>query len=290
MIKAISFDFWFTLTQSSKKYDDNLLDYRLEQIYSLLTPLGFAEPREKFAQDFASISTVINSAREQQGNIDFSIETQLDMFLSLLTEMTSLGEILDQQPEMREQLLQAIRIPYTEASLIFLPEIAPDVQTAINWLKAQDYKIALISNTGRTPGSILRKVLDHYNLLSFFDVLIFSDEVGLSKPNPAIFQLICDQMNLQPHEIIHIGDGIPADVVGAREIGMYSALYIGSLSTNYTIERSFAMDFRAFHPPYILNDFEEIPFLIAAIDNNQAAYCSGNGENVLKKVFGTLEF
>ena len=49
--------------------------------------------------------------------------------------------------------------------------------------------LAVVSNTMRTPGRVLKAVLDRAGLLAPFAVLTFSDECGIRKPDPEIFLL-----------------------------------------------------------------------------------------------------
>ncbi len=118
-----------------------------------------------------------------------------------------------------EQFEKILRI-YTEEALDILPKlIEADVREILLELKS-DYKIALISNTGRTPGRVLRKILKELNILDVFDALIFSDEVHLRKPNAQIFLLACEKLGTKPGETAHIGDSVNIDFLGARDAGL----------------------------------------------------------------------
>jgi putative hydrolase of the HAD superfamily len=80
--------------------------------------------------------------------------------------------------------------------------------------------LALICNTGRTPGSMLRLVLDRLGLKGYLRVLTFSDEVGLRKPHPEIFRRTLAALGVSPSESAHVGDDLSTDVAGARAFGM----------------------------------------------------------------------
>jgi HAD superfamily hydrolase (TIGR01509 family) len=56
------------------------------------------------------------------------------------------------------------------------------------------------------------------------DAVILSYEVGLVKPDPAIFRLVCDRLGFRPAEILFVGDTPSADVEGPRAIGMPAVL------------------------------------------------------------------
>jgi len=60
--------------------------------------------------------------------------------------------------------------------------------------------------------------------------VILSYEVGLVKPDPAIFRLVSDRLGLQPAEILFVGDTPSADVEGPQAIGM-SAMHISDFES-----------------------------------------------------------
>jgi putative hydrolase of the HAD superfamily len=52
------------------------------------------------------------------------------------------------------------------------------------------------------------------------DALIVSEEAGVSKPDPAIFEMALDRLGCTADEAVMIGDSWSADVVGARAAGI----------------------------------------------------------------------
>jgi putative hydrolase of the HAD superfamily len=90
--------------------------------------------------------------------------------------------------------------------------------------------VSLLSNTGFIRGRTLRKVLKALELDQYLDFQLYSDEVRLSKPNKAFFQLMLDQIDRQQHvgleldEIVHVGDNPIADIHGANQAGIHSVL------------------------------------------------------------------
>jgi putative hydrolase of the HAD superfamily len=57
-------------------------------------------------------------------------------------------------------------------------------------------------------------------LLPFVDALIVSEEVGVTKPDPAIFRVALERLECEPHEAVMVGDSWSADVMGARSLGI----------------------------------------------------------------------
>jgi len=64
---------------------------------------------------------------------------------------------------------------------------------------------------GRTGA--MADVLDH------FDVIVESSRVGLRKPDPAIYRLVCDELGVEPEEAAFIDD-LGVNLKPARALGM----------------------------------------------------------------------
>ena len=82
------------------------------------------------------------------------------------------------------------------------------------------YRIALISNYP----SELRDKLINQNILSLFEEVILSGEVGYQKPQPEIFKVLCSKMNIPMNELIFIDD-TQRSLEGAELIGYTPILY-----------------------------------------------------------------
>jgi FMN phosphatase YigB (HAD superfamily) len=49
---------------------------------------------------------------------------------------------------------------------------------------------------------------------------VFSDEIGIRKPEARIFETALGHLGLAPSEVVHVGDDLVADVAGAKRLGM----------------------------------------------------------------------
>src|SRR5467141_2847890 len=77
------------------------------------------------------------------------------------------------------------------------------------------YRIGVIANQPAGTEERLRK----WGLMSFISICLSSTEVGLEKPNAAIFQLALSQSGCQPPQAVMIGDRLDNDVRPARLLG-----------------------------------------------------------------------
>ena len=111
--------------------------------------------------------------------------------------------------------------------LIYNDETIP----VLRHLKEKGNTLSILSNTGFIKGSTLRVLLAELKIDSYFDFQLYSDEVGLSKPDINFFNLLISGARSvnQPDEfslnnIIHIGDNPLTDIKGAEESGINSLL------------------------------------------------------------------
>jgi putative hydrolase of the HAD superfamily len=81
---------------------------------------------------------------------------------------------------------------------------------------------ALVCDTGFTPGRVVRQLLHRAGLLDLIEVCVFSDEAGVPKPHPSVFQAALAPLATAPAEALHVGDLRRTDVAGARGAGMGS--------------------------------------------------------------------
>lgn len=54
----------------------------------------------------------------------------------------------------------------------------------------------------------------------YVDVLVVSEEAGVAKPDPAIFQVALDRLDCAAADAVMVGDSWPADILGARAAGV----------------------------------------------------------------------
>lgn len=115
---------------------------------------------------------------------------------------------------------------WEESCLDSPPAPVPGAQETLQALRRQGLRIALISDTGISPGSVLRQFLASAGLRSLFDWLTFSNETGVTKRHPQAFWLTLSALGVSPCQAMHVGDSPVADVEGAHAVGMGAALTI----------------------------------------------------------------
>jgi HAD superfamily hydrolase (TIGR01509 family)/HAD superfamily hydrolase (TIGR01549 family) len=98
--------------------------------------------------------------------------------------------------------------------------VFPDVLPTLEALQAMGMPMAVISNFG----THLRDLLAQKNLLRFFDSVLVSAEVGIAKPDPRIFDLMAERVDLPRQRLLYAGDHIGDDIDGAHGAGLDAVL------------------------------------------------------------------
>ena len=210
IVHAVTFDCWGTLLLDSPASDERYAPWRLTGIERALMNMGVEVSRHdlKHAYD-ASGRWLARTWREHR---DVPIRRHVREMLQTL------------DPRLPDRLvpkgLSALIDAYADPALRVPPEVDQGARSALETLAARGLTLGVVSNIMRTPGNVLRQVLDRAGLLAPMKVLIFSDECGIRKPDPEIFRLTLRQMGVAPEDAVHVGDDPILDVEGARDAGM----------------------------------------------------------------------
>ena len=92
----------------------------------------------------------------------------------------------------------------------------PDAAETLRTLISKGYQLGIIAN--QQPGTARR--LEERGLLHFFTVIAASAELGVAKPDPAIFLRALSMANCPPQEACMVGDRLDNDILPAGKLGM----------------------------------------------------------------------
>ncbi len=210
MIRGVTFDWWNTLAATTKDQDLRLRALRVERLRKALDGLG--GPAASVTDEALFAAYDRQTALLEGGwarNVDMHPDDQVRALLAYAG--------LDEEDA---AMAPAVAEAFGGALLELPPTMFPHVPETLDRLKREGYAIGLVSNTGRTWGRYLRTVQDRLGIGRYFGARVFSDEVGVRKPEPKIFQTALEALRLPPEEVFHVGDDVDADVAGARAAGM----------------------------------------------------------------------
>ena len=98
--------------------------------------------------------------------------------------------------------------------------IFPDVEATLREARGRGLHVGIISNWDER----LRPLLTDLGLLSYFDSITISCEVGAEKPDKEIFNAALRAAKVAADEALHVGDNYDEDVRGAEAVGMRALL------------------------------------------------------------------
>lgn len=206
LLKAITFDFWNTLYKLTP--DIRISERRIGALRQTLQKMGH-ELDEVTVRDAVREAWNHTHHRQRHEGIDIAPSGQVDLILETL------------HIQLDKPAWDQIYKVFT-AVLIDLPPVLNEGVLETLPVLARSYKLAVICNTGVTPGTVLREIMKKDQIYDYFQLTVFSDEMTWAKPNPKIFVYTLEQLQVRPTEAAHIGDDSLTDVFGSKQAGMTS--------------------------------------------------------------------
>ena len=123
----------------------------------------------------------------------------------------TLGVSLD---ETKVKRATRIRFNYSVQSMV--PR--SDAIETLSHLKYEGCKIGLISDCSAEVPAIWKDT----PFVKLIDIAIFSCLVGMKKPDPRIYRLATEQLNVEPQDCLYVADGIGQELTVASQIGMHA--------------------------------------------------------------------
>jgi putative hydrolase of the HAD superfamily len=139
--------------------------------------------------------------------------------------------------EARTKAVDALRAYHSRHNL--WETIPPDVIPALHRLRNMGLRIAVVSNANGT----LCAHFERLGLSRAVECVVDSTDVGVEKPDPAIFEHALARLGARRETTVHVGDLYNVDVVGARAAGLRAVLFDPlDLSADEPCERVRSLD------------------------------------------------
>lgn len=231
-IEAVTFDYWDTLMYVE---GEALRDGRLAVVAELLADIPLATLQEAHLGAFRRYQS------SWRANRQFCAPDAIDHMLTVL----GLGDQGD-----RQGLIEAFSVGGLQTDL----RPAAGIRECLEALRAAGVGLGIVCDVGLTPSSVLLAHLDRQGLLGYFDSWSFSDEVGVYKPDPAIFTHALAGLGGVPSTCAaHVGDRRRTDVAGARASGMTAVRYTGIFDDSAADEPD---------APVVIGSYDRLPELL----------------------------
>ncbi len=113
-----------------------------------------------------------------------------------------------------------------EALRVRIPESRPlfeDTLSTLASLQHRGFLLGVVTNR-LWGGKPFQEDLQTLGLLNYFDPpnIAVSADLGIRKPNPAIFLHALNALSIAPQEAVMVGDSLTADIAGAQALGIFS--------------------------------------------------------------------
>ncbi len=209
-IAAVTFDLWDTLIQENPGGSAKVADIRVDRIGSILSSKGLTHSKDEILVAHEKTGQFLQLVWSKRR--DMTVRDQVLFMLSSIDDRLA--------GKLSKQDLNDVERAYTDGLLENPPRLLPGARNALEEVRGKGYRLGLISNTGRTPGSTLRVLMDSMGILKQFDATTFSNEIQIRKPAEGAFKITLERLRTVPKAAVHIGDDPESDVMGAKRAGM----------------------------------------------------------------------
>ncbi|MGB5107187.1 MAG: HAD family hydrolase [Candidatus Zixiibacteriota bacterium] len=238
--QAILFDFWQTLFHDMKERES-------------------FEARKLLVKNFLAIKNSLNGL-----DVDAAFEASRPWFLGIYHDEQRTPIVSERLTWVLDYLGVSVAPPefaalceeFEEMGLMLDPRLSENLVPVLSEL-SRDYKLGIVSDTGYTPGRVLRKHMKKHGVLEFFSAFSFSDETGRAKPHARQFDNVLQQLGVAPVNAIHCGDLPSHDVLGAKQRGLTAVLYTGC----HIAEESA----NGYQPDFVISDWLELPAIVRKV-------------------------
>jgi len=233
MLRAVTFDFWSTLFVDTRGRERERV--RGDVLGEALRSEGHTPSESDLAMGLGAAWDHFDVVWLNEHRTPPCGEL-VDAILSAL-RVRLVGETLEALVRRFERLVLEVAPEPMPGAVYTLPRLA------------ERYRMAVICDTGYSPGSVLRQLLDRHDMLGHFEYAYFSNEHGISKPDVRAFLHALEEIDTRPSEAVHVGDIQRTDVAGAQAAGMSAVHFVGA--NNKDVGHSTA--------DVIVSHFEELP-------------------------------
>lgn len=137
-----------------------------------------------------------------------------------------------------------------EGSFLF-----PDVAETLAALHAKGLPLALVTNK---PTPFVAPLLEALGIARYFSFVVGGDDVANKKPHPEPLLLVCKKLNIQPHELLFVGDS-RNDILAAKAAG--------SASVGVTYGYNYGEAITLSEPDYVFDHFKDLLPALGLLEN-----------------------
>ncbi|MDD5726335.1 MAG: HAD-IA family hydrolase [Patescibacteria group bacterium] len=140
--------------------------------------------------------------------------------VSVVYSGSLISELLPHRLNETQTLVRFLKdcMPVQDSWFSVMPE---DAIPCLEMLQAKGFRLGIISNAN---GKVIQN-LTVAGINQYFDFVVDSGLLDFEKPDARIFRHACELAGIKPDRLLHIGDSVRSDVLGAMNAGSQAALY-----------------------------------------------------------------
>ncbi len=236
-IKGIIFDINGTLIDiHTNEWHDEV--YRV--LSNLLSYQGIALAPNDVKYNFFEIMKEQRAAGGDDRHREFDV---IGIFRKIIAEHST--DFTRALPREKYDQLPILLAEVHRAASRFRLQPYPGVEDTIRQLHSK-YRLAVISDA-QTPYALPE--LHAAGLSGYFDPIIISGDIGYRKPDLRLFSSALSAMNMDPSEVLHVGNDMYRDIYGAQRL---------KLKTVFFKSNQGAQEREGVKPDYIIYKFPEL--------------------------------
>lgn len=139
-----------------------------------------------------------------------------------------------------------IFLDFYKKNLCINTQLYPSVRASLKVLKAQGYRLALVTNK---PFALIKPILERLELTDLFSIVLGGDSLAKRKPDALPLLHVCQELQVNVEQCVMVGDS-KNDILAAKAANMHS---IG-LTYGY----NYGEDIGLHKPEFVCSDFSDI--------------------------------
>ena len=145
---------------------------------------------------------------------------------SVTKEALRYGRLKDSFDNLKFEIQDVVINSIADNYITYLPDNNHLLEGSIEILEylRRNYKLHIITNGFE---EVQHKKMHNSAIYKYFETITTSEEAGVKKPNPLIFEKAIEKSGAKKSNSVMIGDNLDADIIGAHQFGLYT-IYLDS--------------------------------------------------------------
>jgi putative hydrolase of the HAD superfamily len=244
LVQGLIFDFDNTLARLTSPHDE-LMSTGAQTALAYMHATGMTDLPDEFAEHLVEARRFA----EEKSDDEAEEHTADDTLSFLLQFFDYPASRMDE-----DVLRQAVDLFYAPEMTAWEP--MPGAIDLLQRLRAEGYQVAIIANY--PSDRIFQRIIDYTGVRPYLDVCLSSAAVEWRKPEKEIYDAVLKRWDVEPYELVCVGDSLKHDVAGGLAIGALTVhCRMIALAEDQRLEDSFK-------PDAVVGALSELPALIEA--------------------------